>query len=103
MSEHRKAEAKIGLARSLARARQILTTDPTGSDEDDRVVDEATAQALAKHAAQARGGTAKIAQLAAYDPLGALGPSTPGGPQHALASLWDRAPGVTSAEVSRVI
>ena len=67
MSERRKAEAKIGLARFFARAKQILTTDPTGSDEDDRVVEEATAQALARAAAEQKGGMAKIAQLAAWN------------------------------------
>ncbi|HTJ40740.1 MAG TPA: AarF/UbiB family protein [Kofleriaceae bacterium] len=102
MSERTKAEAKIGLARFFARAKQILTTDPTGSDEDDRVVEEATAQALARHAAQHKGGMAKVAQLAAYDPLGALGEGSGAG-RSALANLWDRAPGVTAAEVSRVI
>jgi predicted unusual protein kinase regulating ubiquinone biosynthesis (AarF/ABC1/UbiB family) len=62
-------------------------------------------QALARAAAEQKGGMAKIAQLAAYDPLGALGEggAARGGARGALAALWDRAPGVTAAEVSRVI
>jgi predicted unusual protein kinase regulating ubiquinone biosynthesis (AarF/ABC1/UbiB family) len=104
MSDRRNVDAKIGLARFFARAKQILTTDPTGSEEDDRVVEEATASALARYAAQHKGGMAKIAQLAAYDPLGALGDGAQaGGARASLASLWDRAPGITAAEVARVI
>ena len=105
--ERRRAEARVGLARLWARTKQILTTDPTGSDEDDRVPEDAAAEALARHAAELRGGMAKVAQLAAYDPLGLLGVERrrrrPDGARARLAALWDRAPGVTAAEVASVI
>src|SRR5690242_11184186 len=71
--ERKRAERRVGLARLWARAKQVLTTDPTGSDEDDRVVDEEAARALAAHAGRLKGGLAKVAQLAAYDPGASLG------------------------------
>jgi hypothetical protein len=106
MADERKAERRVGLARFWARARQVLTTDPTGSDEDDLVVEEAGATALAAQARAHRGGTAKLAQLAAYDPLGQLGTAPieqATGGRAALAALWDRMPGVAAAEIAAVI
>ena len=48
MTDERKwAERKVGFAKLWARAKQVLTTDPTGSDEDDHVVDEEAARVLA--------------------------------------------------------
>jgi predicted unusual protein kinase regulating ubiquinone biosynthesis (AarF/ABC1/UbiB family) len=93
------AELKVGLARMFARAKQVLTTDPTGSDEDDRVVEEAAADALAKQAGQLKGGMAKVAQLIAYTAGGEAG----GDARAALARLWDRAPAMSSADIARVV
>ena len=74
MTDERKwAERKVGFARLWARTKQILTTDPSGSDEDDLVVDEEAARALAAQAGRLKGGLAKVAQLAAYDPGASLG------------------------------
>ena len=74
MSDERKwAERKVGFARLFARAKQVLTTDPRGSDEDDHVVDEEAARVLAQQAGRLKGGLAKVAQLAAYDPGAFLG------------------------------
>jgi hypothetical protein len=64
---------RVGLARLWARAKQIVTTDPSGSDEDDHVVDEEAARVLAASAGRFKGGLAKVAQLAAYDPGATLG------------------------------
>lgn len=93
------AELKVGLARWFARARQILTTDPTGSDEDDRVVEEAAADALAAQAGQLKGGMAKVAQLLAYTAGGEAG----GDARATLARLWDRAPAMGAADIARVV
>jgi hypothetical protein len=69
LSDERKwAERKAGFARLFARAKQVLTTDPTGSDEDDHVVDEEAARVLAQQAGRLKGGLAKIAQLSGRDP-----------------------------------
>jgi predicted unusual protein kinase regulating ubiquinone biosynthesis (AarF/ABC1/UbiB family) len=93
------AELKVGLARMFARAKQVLTTDPTGSEEDDRVVEEAAADALAKQAGQLKGGMAKVAQLIAYTAGGEAG----GDARAALARLWDQAPAMSSADIARVV
>ena len=56
MSDDRKAaERRVGLARLWARAKQIVTTDPTGSDDDDHVVDEEAARVLVGHDLSAGG------------------------------------------------
>jgi len=105
VSERKWAERKVGFARVFARAKQMLTTDPKGSDEDDQVIDEEHARALAAEAGRLRGGLAKVAQLAAYDP-GAMFGRTRGATERAravLGGLWDRAPGVAVASITRVI
>jgi predicted unusual protein kinase regulating ubiquinone biosynthesis (AarF/ABC1/UbiB family) len=105
MSERRDAERKVGLARLWARAKQIVTTDPSGSDEDDQVVDEEAARVLATQAGKLKGGLAKVAQLAAYDPGATLGGRS-GATQAAravLGGLWDHAPAVSGAAIARVV
>jgi predicted unusual protein kinase regulating ubiquinone biosynthesis (AarF/ABC1/UbiB family) len=119
VSDERKwAERKVGFARLWARAKQVLTTDPTGSDEDDLVVDEEAARALAAQAGRLKGGLAKVAQLAAYDPGASLGRgrgprwSEPGSAGRAgmsaqaravLGGLWDHAPAVSAGAIASVV
>jgi predicted unusual protein kinase regulating ubiquinone biosynthesis (AarF/ABC1/UbiB family) len=103
--ERRWAERKVGLARLWARAKQVLTTDPRGSDEDDQVVDEEAARVLAAQAGRLKGGLAKVAQLAAYDPGATLGRArgaTPGA-RAVLGGLWDNAPAVSAGVVADVV
>ena len=105
--ERRRAERRVGLARFWARAKQIVTTDPTGSDEDDHVVDEEAARVLAANAGRLKGGLAKVAQLAAYDPGATFG-GKPGATSSAsaravLGGLWDHAPAVSAGAIARVI
>ena len=88
------ADARVGLARWWARAKQIVTTDPTGSDDDDRIVEEAADRELARHAGQMKGGLAKVAQLLAYTSTGA--PAE-------LRALWDQVPAAPSAAIARVV
>ena len=88
------ADLRVGFARVWARAKQIVTTDPTGSDEDDRIVDAAAERELAKHAGEMKGGMAKVAQLLAYTSAGA---------PRELASLWDDAPTVAPGQINQVI
>ena len=105
MTDRKAAERKIGLARLWARAKQVLTTDPTGSDEDDHVVDEEAARVLAAQAGRLKGGLAKVAQLAAYDPGATLGGRS-GATKAAravLGGLWDHAPAVSAGAIARVI
>jgi predicted unusual protein kinase regulating ubiquinone biosynthesis (AarF/ABC1/UbiB family) len=103
--ERRRAERRVGWARLWARAKQIVTTDPTGSDEDDQVVDEEAARVLAANAGRLKGGLAKVAQLAAYDPGAAFRRrSGASGPARAvLAGLWDQAPAVSGGAIADVI
>jgi predicted unusual protein kinase regulating ubiquinone biosynthesis (AarF/ABC1/UbiB family) len=106
MADDRKwAERKVGLARLWARTKQVLTTDPSGSDADDHVVDEEAARVLAAQAGRLKGGLAKVAQLAAYDPGASLGrgrgATAPA--RAALGGLWDQAPAVSTAAIERVI
>jgi predicted unusual protein kinase regulating ubiquinone biosynthesis (AarF/ABC1/UbiB family) len=106
MSDERKwAERKVGFAKMWARAKQVLTTDPTGSDEDDLVVDEEAARVLAAQAGRLKGGLAKVAQLAAYDPGASLGRGrgASAGARHVLGGLWDRAPAVSSGAIAGVV
>jgi predicted unusual protein kinase regulating ubiquinone biosynthesis (AarF/ABC1/UbiB family) len=103
--ERKRAERRVGLARLWARAKQIVTTDPSGSDEDDHVVDEEAARVLAANAGRLKGGLAKVAQLAAYDPgatLGGRSGATPAA-RAVLGGLWDQAPSISSAAIARVI
>jgi predicted unusual protein kinase regulating ubiquinone biosynthesis (AarF/ABC1/UbiB family) len=108
-ADRRSAERRIGWARIWARAKQIVGSDPTVSDEADRVVDEEAARVLASHAGRLKGGLAKVAQLAAYDPGAALGERRDNGggatnPARAvLADLWDHAPAISGSAVARVI
>ena len=103
--ERKRAERKVGWARMWARAKQIVTTDPSGSDEDDLLVDEEAAKVLATHAGRLKGGLAKVAQLAAYDPGATLGGRS-GATRSAravLGGLWDQAPAISAGAIARVI
>jgi predicted unusual protein kinase regulating ubiquinone biosynthesis (AarF/ABC1/UbiB family) len=103
--ERKWAERKVGFAKLWARAKQVLTTDPTGSDEDDHVVDEEAARVLAAQAGRLKGGLAKVAQLAAYDPGASLGRGR-GASQQAravLGGLWDHAPAMSAGAIAGVI
>ncbi len=104
-SERKWAERRVGLARLWARAKQIVTTDPSGSDEDDHMVDEEAARVLAANAGKLKGGLAKVAQLAAYDPgatLGGRSGATPAA-RAVLGGLWDHAPAVSAGAIAQVI
>ena len=104
-SDRRTAERRVSWARLWARAKQIVTSDPTGSDEDDHVVDEEAARVLAANAGRLKGGLAKVAQLAAYDPGATLG-GRQGATAQAravLADLWDQAPAVSGSAIAGVI
>ncbi len=105
----RSAERRVGLARLWARAKQIVTTDPTGSDEDDAVADDAAAEALAHQARTLHGALAKVAQLAAYDPGAMFGEQLELERKHrtrsaaALGQLWDGASAVGMNAIAKVI
>ena len=103
--DRRSAERRVGWARLWARAKQIVTSDPTGSDDDDHMADEEAARVLAASAGRLKGGLAKVAQLAAYDPGAALGGR--GGATSAaravLADLWDQAPAMSGGAIADVI
>jgi len=103
--ERRRAERSVGWARMWARAKQIVTTDPSGSDDDDQVVDEEAARVLAAQAGRLKGGLAKVAQLAAYDPGATLGgrSGATGAARAVLGGLWDHAPAVSSGAIAKVI
>ncbi|HET7505308.1 MAG TPA: AarF/ABC1/UbiB kinase family protein, partial [Kofleriaceae bacterium] len=95
----------VGWARLWARAKQIVTTDPTGSDDDDRVSDDEAARVLADSAGRLKGGLAKVAQLAAYDPGATLGGGR-GATAEAravLGGLWDQAPAVSGDAIAGVV
>jgi predicted unusual protein kinase regulating ubiquinone biosynthesis (AarF/ABC1/UbiB family) len=104
-AERRSAERRVGWARLWARAKQIVTTDPTHSDEDDLVADEEAARVLAASAGRLKGGLAKVAQLAAYDPGATLGGRAGATTQAraVLAGLWDQAPAVSGGAIARVV
>ena len=105
VAERRSAERRVGWARLWARAKQIVTSDPTHSDEDDLVADEEAARVLAASAGRLKGGLAKVAQLAAYDPgasLGGRGGATAQA-RAVLAGLWDQAPAVSGGAIARVV
>jgi predicted unusual protein kinase regulating ubiquinone biosynthesis (AarF/ABC1/UbiB family) len=104
-ADRRAAERRVGWARLWARAKQIVTSDPSGSDDDDHVADEEAARVLARSAGRLKGGLAKVAQLAAYDPgatLGGRGGATPQA-RAMLGDLWDRAPAVSGAAIADVV
>ncbi|HEX5060258.1 MAG TPA: AarF/UbiB family protein [Kofleriaceae bacterium] len=106
MTDERKwAERKVGFARLWARAKQVLTTDPTGSDEDDHVVDEEAARALAAQAGRLKGGLAKVAQLAAYHPGATLGRARGASAQAraVLGGLWDHVPAMAAGDIAAVV
>ena len=104
-NDRRWAERKVGFAKLWARAKQVLTTDPTGSDEDDLVVDEEAARVLAVQAGRLKGGLAKVAQLAAYDPGASLGRGrgASAASRQVLGGLWDHAPAISSGAIATVI
>lgn len=95
----------MGLARLWARAKQIVTTDPAASGDDDHLVDEEAARVLAANAGRLKGGLAKVAQLAAYDPGATLGgrSGATAAARAVLAGLWDDAPAVSAGAIARVI
>jgi len=93
------AEVKVGLRRFFTRARQVLTSDPRGSEEDNRIVDDAAAAEMARQAAQLKGGVAKVAQLLAYT----AGGDTTAGARAALGQLWDRVPATSPAAIAKVV
>lgn len=105
----RGARRRVVLARWWARARQILTTDPSTSDEDDAVLDDAAADALTREARASHGALAKVAQLAAYDPGALFGDELD--PERGfrtrasatLGQLWDRAAAVDRSQISAII
>ena len=103
--ERRRAERRVGLARLWARAKQIVTTDPSGSDEDDHVADEEAARVLAAQAGRLKGGLAKVAQLAAYDPGATFGGRTgaTAAARAVLGGLWDHAPAVSAGAIAGVV
>lgn len=103
--ERKSAERRVGLARLWARAKQIVTTDPSLSEDDDAMVDEEAARVLAANAGRLKGGLAKVAQLAAYDPGATLGGRSGATAQAraVLGGLWDRAPGVAGDAIAEVI
>ncbi|HSD89963.1 MAG TPA: AarF/UbiB family protein, partial [Kofleriaceae bacterium] len=105
-SDDRKwAERKVGFARLFARAKQVLTTDPTGSDEDDHMVDDEAAKVLASQAGRLKGGLAKVAQLAAYDPGVSLGRArgASSSARAVLGGLWDKAPAMSAGAIAGVV
>jgi predicted unusual protein kinase regulating ubiquinone biosynthesis (AarF/ABC1/UbiB family) len=82
-----------------------VTSDPTSSDEDDHVVDEEGARVLAANAGRLKGGLAKVAQLAAYDPGATLG-GRRGATRQAravLGDLWDHVPAMSSGAIAGVV
>jgi len=103
--ERRRAERSVGWARLWARAKQIVTTDPSGSEDDDLVVDEEAARVLAAQAGRLKGGLAKVAQLAAYDPGATLGgrSGATAAARSVLGGLWDHAPAVSAGAIAKVI
>jgi predicted unusual protein kinase regulating ubiquinone biosynthesis (AarF/ABC1/UbiB family) len=100
-----RAERRVRWARLWARAKQIVTSDPTHSDEDDQVIDEEAARVLAANAGRLKGGLAKVAQLAAYDPGATLGgrAGATGQARAVLADLWDQAPAVSGDAIAGVV
>jgi predicted unusual protein kinase regulating ubiquinone biosynthesis (AarF/ABC1/UbiB family) len=101
----RSAERRVGWARLWARAKQIVTTDASASEDDDHVADEEAARVLAANAGRLKGGLAKVAQLAAYDPGATLGGRSGATAQAraVLGDLWDRVPAISSAAIAEVI
>ena len=108
-NQSRNAQRRVVLARWWARAKQIVTSDPRSSDEDDAVVDEAAAEALAREAQNSHGALAKVAQLAAYDPGALFGdeldPERGFLPRASttLGKLWDGARALGMDQISEVI
>jgi predicted unusual protein kinase regulating ubiquinone biosynthesis (AarF/ABC1/UbiB family) len=105
MDDRKSAERKVGLARFWARAKQIVTTDPSGSDDDDHIVDEEAARVLAAQAGRLKGGLAKVAQLAAYDPGATLGgrSGATATARAVLGGLWDSAPAISAGAIAKVV
>jgi predicted unusual protein kinase regulating ubiquinone biosynthesis (AarF/ABC1/UbiB family) len=90
------ASARIAARKQVARARQVLTTEP-GSAPDQGVRSEA--RALGDEAAKLGAGMLKIAQVAGYLESFDLDADV----RVALAALWDRAPTAPAAAVTAVV
>lgn len=90
------AGARIAARKQMARARQVLTTEP-GSAPDQGVRTEA--QALVDEAARLGAGMLKIAQVAGYLESFDLDADV----RAAMATLWDRAPAVPASAVAEVV
>src|SRR5262249_10273369 len=60
---------------------------------------------LATQAGRLKGGLAKVAQLAAYDPGASLGRGrgASSGARAVLGGLWDQAPGISAGSVAAVV
>jgi predicted unusual protein kinase regulating ubiquinone biosynthesis (AarF/ABC1/UbiB family) len=104
-ADRRGAERRVGWARLWARVKQVVGSDPSGSDDDDHLVDEEAARVLAANAGRLKGGLAKVAQLAAYDPGATLGGRTGATAlaRAVLAGLWDQAPAMSSGAIAGVV
>ena len=100
-SGRKAAERRIGWSKLFARAKQVLTTDPSGTDDDDQVIDDVGAIKLAAEAGRLKGGLAKVAQWQAYQANGAAAASMAA--RAALAQLWDNVPTISAATISAVI
>ena len=90
------AGARIAARKQVARAWQILSTEP-GSGPDQGVRTEA--RALGDEAARLGAGVLKIAQVAGYLESFDLDPDV----RVALAALWDRAPAAPAGAVAAVV
>jgi hypothetical protein len=90
------ARARIAARGFLARARQVLTTEP--GEAPDAGVEE-SARALAGEARRLRGGVGKSAQLTGY--LDAF--DLEGDTRAALAELWDRMEPLGTAAIAQVV
>jgi hypothetical protein len=98
-AERRGAERRSQRARLWALPARRIVCRSDALDEDDLVADEEAARVLAVSAGRLKGGLAKVAQLAAYDPgatLGGRGGATAQA-RAVLAGLWDQAPAVSGS------
>jgi predicted unusual protein kinase regulating ubiquinone biosynthesis (AarF/ABC1/UbiB family) len=93
------AEVRATLRGWAARVRAVLSPDAelTGAHERE----QASAEEMARAAAELKGGMAKLAQLTAYLP--GDGAARDADARRALGRLWDRAPAVSADAVRQVI
>lgn len=90
------ASARIAARKQVARAWQVLSTEPgSGPDEGART----EAQAQADEAARLGAGLLKIAQVSGYLESFDLDADA----RKALATLWDHAPAVSASDVAAVV